>query len=443
MADALLTQLGRYRIVGELGRGAMGVVYKADDPLLDRTVAIKTVILSGDDADRAEYEARFFQEAKAAGRLSHPCIITIYDVGREEGLAYIAMEMLEGVDLHHRISQGRIPVPHAIDIAEQVAEGLAFAHERGVVHRDIKPANIMIVHGERVKIMDFGIARMRVSDLKTQTGLVLGTPKYMSPEQVAGHPVDQRSDIFSLGIVLYEMLTGKPPFSGSTTTSLMHSIASMPPVPPSRVNREVSVMLDLVVAKALEKDPNVRYQDVHDLASDLRACLTDMADESSVAAVPAETDSHHRDVPTTLTPAAETTKILPQNQGDADKTMRLTPEPTKALARSDDDTAKTARLTPETTNTWPLSPAEATKTTDFSTTGPAVEQNVRLSQSRRFDSAKALQRLTAPTARDRELLSRAPQPQPAVSRMWHDREQRLLLGVVLGSLVIAIVIAFG
>ena len=443
MADAPLTQLGRYRIVGELGRGAMGVVYKAEDPLLDRTVAIKTVILSGDDADRAEYEARFFQEAKAAGRLSHPCIITIYDVGREEGLAYIAMEMLEGVDLHHRISQGRIPVPHAIDIAEQVAEGLAFAHERGVVHRDIKPANIMIVHGERVKIMDFGIARMRISDLKTQTGVVLGTPKYMSPEQVAGHPVDHRSDIFSLGIVLYEMLTGKSPFSGTNTTSLMHSIASMPLVPPSRGNREVSAMLDLVVAKALEKDPNVRYQDVHDLASDLRACLTDMADESSVAAVPAETDLPPRDPVTSVTPAAETARTLPQNQGDANKTMRLIPEPTKTLSRHDADSAKTARLTPETTNTWPLSAAEATKSTDVSTTGPAVEQNLRLSQSRRFDSAKALQRLMAPTARDRELLSRAPRPQSAMTRMWHDREQRLLLGVVLASLLIGIVIAFG
>lgn len=443
MADALLTQLGRYRIVGELGRGAMGVVYKAEDPLLDRTVAIKTIILSGDDAERAEYEARFFQEAKAAGRLSHPCIITIYDVGREAGLAYIAMEMLEGVDLHKRLSQGRIPVPHAIDIAEQVADGLAFAHERGVVHRDIKPANIMIVQGERIKIMDFGIARMRVSDLKTQTGLLLGTPKYMSPEQVGGHPVDQRSDIFSLGIVLYEMLTGKPPFSGSNTTSMMYSVASMPHVPPSRVRSEVSAMLDLVVAKALEKDPDVRYQDAHDFASDLRACLTDMADESSAATVSAEPDLHHRDVPTTVRLTAQTHMTLPQNQGNADQTVRLTPEPSTTSVRTDGDTAKTVRLTLETTNTWPLGPAEATKPADHSQTRPAVEQTVRLSQSRRFDSSKALKRLTAPTARDREILSRAPLPPSTMSRLWHDREQRLLLAVVLASSLIAIVIAFG
>ena len=313
----------------------------------------------------------------------------------------------------------------------------------GVVHRDIKPANIMIVHGERVKIMDFGIARMRVSDFKTQTGVLLGIPKYMSPEQVGGHPLDQRSDIFSLGIVLYEMLTGKSPFSGSNTTSMMHSVASIPHVPPSRVHSEVSAMLDLVVAKALEKDPDVRYQDAHDLASDLRACLTDMADESSAATVSAETNLHDRDVPATARPTAETKKALSQNQGDADKTVRLTPEPTKTLARNDGDTAKSARLTPETTNTWPLSPAEATKPADRSQTSPTVAQAVRLSQSRRFDSSRALQRLTAPTARDRELLSRAPLPQSAMSRMWHDREQRLLLGVVLASLLIAIVIAFG
>src|SRR5688572_15338112 len=186
MTDAPLTQLGRFQILGELGRGAMGVVYKAEDPALDRTVAIKTILLPLDSGERAAYEARFMQEARAAGKLGHHAIITIYDVGREGDLAYIAMEMLHGTDLRQRLAKGRMSPHEAATVAMQVADGLAFAHEHGVVHRDIKPANIMLVKGDRVKIMDFGIARMQASDIKTQTGLLLGTPKYMSPEQVAG-----------------------------------------------------------------------------------------------------------------------------------------------------------------------------------------------------------------------------------------------------------------
>ena len=192
-------QIGRYKILGELGRGAMGVVYKAEDPSLDRIVALKTIRLGDEVEGRKEYERRFLQEAKAAGKLTHPSIVTIFDFGEEEDLAYMAMELLEGSDLRSRMRAGSIPAIEAVEIALQVADGLGFAHETGVVHRDVKPGNIMLLERGAVKIMDFGIARMRHADHKTSTGMVLGTPRYMSPEQIGGQPVDQRSDVFSLG----------------------------------------------------------------------------------------------------------------------------------------------------------------------------------------------------------------------------------------------------
>jgi len=262
-------QLGRYKITSELGRGAMGVVYKGEDPALDRTVALKTIILSDDAAGRSEYHARFFQEAKAAGRLNHPQIITVYDFGEEGEIAYMAMEFLKGTELRTRMKEGTISLPEAVHIAEQVAEGLGYAHEHGVVHRDIKPSNIMLLPHDQVKIMDFGIARMRASDHKTSTGLVLGTPKYMSPEQVAGAPVDHRSDIFSLGVVLYEMLTHTKLFSPGHA-QIFHNVVNFQPAAPSRLNPEVPPMLDFVVERALKKDPAVRYQDAFELATDLQ-----------------------------------------------------------------------------------------------------------------------------------------------------------------------------
>lgn len=269
----MIRQLGRYEVISELGQGAMGVVYKARDPLIDREVAIKTINLSLALEEREEYEARFYQEAKAAGRLSHPNIVTIYDVGRSEDIAYIAMEYLQGVELRDVLNEHKmLPISQVLDIASQVASGLSYAHEHEIVHRDIKPSNVMVIRDGHIKITDFGIARMASSGVRTQTGMVLGSPKYMSPEQVMGKLTDQRSDIFSLGVMLYEMLTGQTPFQGENVNAIMYQTLNAIPTPPSSLNPAVPEMLNYIVAKALTKELDSRYQNARDLANDLRAC---------------------------------------------------------------------------------------------------------------------------------------------------------------------------
>ena len=266
-----VSQLGRYQIVAELGKGAMGVVYRALDPMLDRTVAIKTINMGLELEEMAEYEARFYQEAKAAGRLSHPNIVTIYDVGNSGSIAYMAMELLDGKELRTMMAPGKpMPVATAADFAAQVADGLGYAHEHGVVHRDIKPANIMILRDGQVKITDFGIAHMRSTNIRTQTGIVLGSPRYLSPEQVAGKRAEPRSDIFALGVILYEMVSGKAPFTGEDVSSIMFQILHFAPPPPSSLNPAVPEMLDFIVAKALAKSPENRYSNARELARDLR-----------------------------------------------------------------------------------------------------------------------------------------------------------------------------
>jgi serine/threonine-protein kinase len=320
MSKAALKQLGRYRLVAELGRGAMGIVYRAEDPLLNRTVAVKSIILMDDPATRTDYEARFLQEAKAAGGLNHPNLVTIHDVGREGDVAYMAMELLEGTELRALMARGRVPLPLALEVMAQTADGLAHAHEHGVVHRDIKPGNIMIVHGRIAKIMDFGIARVRASDVKTQTGAILGSPRYMSPEQVTGQPADRRSDIFSLGVVLYELAAGEPPFTAPTVTQLMHQIATATPRPPSAANSAVPAMLDMIVARTLQKHPAERYQSAAELASDLRSCLSELtggrgpqlagaatAPPATGAATAAQAGVQHEKTDASTEPATRTT----------------------------------------------------------------------------------------------------------------------------------------
>jgi eukaryotic-like serine/threonine-protein kinase len=267
----MISQLGRYEVLGELGQGAMGVVYKARDPLIDRVVAIKTINLGLATDEKEEYEGRFYQEAKAAGRLNHPNIVTIYDVGKSGDVAYIAMEFLEGRELRDVLKEGTLlPVEQVLNIVAQVALGLAYAHEHDIIHRDVKPSNIMVIRDGQVKITDFGIARMASSSVRTQTGMVLGSPKYMSPEQVMGKTIDQRSDIFSLGVMLYEMLTGQAPFDGENVNAIMYQTLNAITPPPSTLNPSVPEMVNFIVAKALAKGVDDRYQNARDFADDLR-----------------------------------------------------------------------------------------------------------------------------------------------------------------------------
>jgi diguanylate cyclase (GGDEF)-like protein len=270
----MTTRVGRYEILEELGRGAMGVVYRANDPVIGRQVAIKTINLHNlDPQAREEYEARFHQEAKAAGCLNHPNIVTIYDLGESGDDVYIAMELLEGRQLHDDSSELRpLRTEDALDIAIQVADGLSYAHRNGIVHRDIKPSNIMLMPGNRAKIADFGIAQIEAPLMTTRTGVILGSPLYMSPEQILASSIDARSDIFSLGIVLYQMLTGRRPFEGDDANTVLYSIVNEHPPMPSSLNPGVPDSLEAIIFKCLAKRPQDRYQDAAELAQDLRAC---------------------------------------------------------------------------------------------------------------------------------------------------------------------------
>jgi serine/threonine-protein kinase len=291
--DALPEKFGRFRVIEEIGRGAMGVVYRAQDDMLQRTVAIKTVALTGSHKERDQHEARFLQEARAAGGLSHPAIITIYDVGREGDTAFIAMELMEGKDLRELIEGVSLTPSRSVAIAAAAAEGLAYAHERGIVHRDIKPGNIMVLADGRVKIMDFGIARLNESTVKTQTGVLLGSPQYMAPEQIIGQPLDHRADIFSLGLVLYEMLTGTKPFAGEDIPELTFKVANLPAAPPSHLAPDLPPVIDFIIARALKKKPDERYASAAEMAKDLHAAMDEVraaeaasGERASAATVP-------------------------------------------------------------------------------------------------------------------------------------------------------------
>jgi eukaryotic-like serine/threonine-protein kinase len=267
--------LGRYRIVKELGRGSMGVVYLGEDPTIHRPVAIKTMRLDqAEDTDLAkEVKARFFHEAESTGRLSHPNIVTIYDVGEEEDLGYIAMEFLEGVTLKAWCRKGSLlPVRQAVNVAATVADALDYAHRQGIVHRDVKPSNIMLTKENAVKVTDFGIARITTST-KTQTTMIMGTPNYMSPEQVIGNSVDGRADIFSLGVVLFELLTNEKPFQAENIPALLFKIAHEPPQSISAIRSDLPPSAETILERALQKNAAHRYQYARELAQDLRACV--------------------------------------------------------------------------------------------------------------------------------------------------------------------------
>lgn len=265
------TRLDRYEIDAELGRGAMGVVYRARDPKLGRTVAIKTVSIAGLDADaEQEYRERFVVEAHAAGRLSHPGIVTIFDV-RDEGEPYLVMEYVEGQSLQQLVARKNrtLPLSTTLRLIQEVAEALHYAHAQGVVHRDIKPANILVTADGHPKIADFGIAKLNQSEL-TLPGRVLGSPAFMAPEQLTEGNVDSRSDLFSLGVILYYMLTGHRPFQGNSTTTVCFKLVNQEPVPVSALGSKVPPELDKIVSRAMAKDPSQRYQTGMAMAADLR-----------------------------------------------------------------------------------------------------------------------------------------------------------------------------
>jgi CHASE2 domain-containing sensor protein len=268
--------LGRYEIEKELGKGAMGVVYLGRDPKINRVVAIKTMALSQEfEADElVEVKERFFREAETAGRLNHANIVTMFDAGEEHDLAYIAMEFLKGKDLVPYSKPGNLmPLPRVMSIVARVADALSYAHENHVVHRDIKPANIMYEpESDQVKVTDFGIARITDSS-KTKTGMVLGTPSYMSPEQLAGKKIDGRSDLFSLGVMLYQMCCGKLPFEGDSMAQLMFRIANEPHPDVRGANPALPDCVVAIIDKALTKDPDVRYQTGAEFAKDVRTCM--------------------------------------------------------------------------------------------------------------------------------------------------------------------------
>jgi len=267
-------RFGRYEILAELGRGAMGIVYKARDPKINRIVAVKTFSLAGQEPEaEQEYRERFFREAEAAGRLSHPGIVTIFDVGEEPEThaPYIVMEFVSGQSLEKLLSQGdhKLPLYVALQLAHELAGALDYAHVQGVVHRDLKPANILITEDGHAKIADFGVAKLNLAN-HTLAGRVLGTPAYMSPEQLNGETVDGRSDLFSLGVVLYTVLTGYRPFQGNSAMTVSFKVVNRDPIPATVLDTQLPQGVDSIIGRAMAKDPAQRYQRGMEMASDIQ-----------------------------------------------------------------------------------------------------------------------------------------------------------------------------
>src|SRR5438309_1374829 len=263
MESTEVKRFGRYEVVAELGRGAMGVVYKARDPQIDRLVAVKTVSLWGQEPEEEqEFRLRFANEAQAAGRLHHPGIISVFDVGEDPDNQdpYIVLEYVSGESLQRVLArEKKLAQSKALKLAEELAEALDYAHAQGVVHRDIKPANILVTEDGHAKIADFGIAKLNLSQL-TLPGKVMGTPAYMAPEQLSGEGVDGRSDIFSLGVILYAMVTGHSPFHGNSATTVCFKVVNRDPVPASAFDLDLPRTPDAVIFRAMAKDPADRYQ---------------------------------------------------------------------------------------------------------------------------------------------------------------------------------------
>lgn len=266
---------GRYKIVDQLGKGSVGEVYLAHDPHIDRKVALK--VLHKEHLASKKIIKRFIKEAKAIGRLSHPNIVNVYDVGKDHGTIYIAMEYIEGQPLNEVLQSNKFDITSIVSIGRQVAATLDYAHQKGIVHRDVKPSNLIITDNHQVKLTDFGIAHFEDASITLQTcsGDILGTPAYMSPEQVAGREVDGRSDLYALGVILYELMVGKRPFIEKSLTALFKAITQHNLIPPKTANAAIPSGLSDIVVKTMEKNPDRRYQSGAELASALCEYLPD------------------------------------------------------------------------------------------------------------------------------------------------------------------------
>ncbi|MEO8070180.1 MAG: serine/threonine-protein kinase [Acidobacteriota bacterium] len=268
-SDGRLTHIGRYELLDKIGKGGMGVVYRGRDTVIGRMVAIKMLVSDIDISD--EVRERFFREARAAGQLAHRNIITIYDFGEEGGRAYIVMELLQGESLATLLTKpARCPLEQEVEIMLRICEGLAFAHARGIIHRDVKPGNLFLTADNQVKVLDFGVARI-ASSKRTRSGLIVGTPDYMSPEQVMGKVVDQRSDVFSAGAVFYQLLTGRRPFTAKSMPATLNNV--MASTPAALSEQEAPADLAAIVMKALEKEPERRYQRMVEMQASLTRFL--------------------------------------------------------------------------------------------------------------------------------------------------------------------------
>ncbi len=283
-----MKSLGRYVLMEEIGRGSMGTVHRASDPLIERQVALKTVDLGRLDDGSLEPRLRFLREAKAAGRLTHPGIVIVHDVGELEDVAFIVMELVEGRSLKHVLDRGeKVPLEAALELVRQAAEALAYAHRNGVVHRDVKPGNLLLTQEGRVKITDFGIARVD-QGARTRTGILVGSPRYMSPEQLTARPLDGRSDVFSLGALLYELVTGAGPFDAERpedVLTLMQNITTKQHVPAARLAPSLPPAVDAIIERALAKDPAARFATGDEMAAALREALKPLGGPAAGAVV--------------------------------------------------------------------------------------------------------------------------------------------------------------